>query len=91
MASHPKLAPTIAEKTLSAAELQKMDAYWRATLYLCVGMIYLRQNPLLKEPLQMEDVKKELSAERALRPVNVISSSLLKEWDNELDARWDED
>ncbi|MGB6063346.1 MAG: phosphoketolase family protein [Desulfomonilaceae bacterium] len=48
------------EGPLSAEELQKMDAYWRATLYLCVGMIYLRENPLLKEPLKIDHVKKRL-------------------------------
>ncbi len=41
-------------------ELKKIDAYWRASLYLCVGMIYLRDNPLLRAPLQMEHVKKRL-------------------------------
>jgi xylulose-5-phosphate/fructose-6-phosphate phosphoketolase len=41
-------------------ELRKMDAYWRACLYLCAGMIFLRDNPLLKEPLQMEHIKKRL-------------------------------
>ena len=29
----------------------EIDAYWRACNYLCAGMIYLRDNPLLKEPL----------------------------------------
>jgi xylulose-5-phosphate/fructose-6-phosphate phosphoketolase len=54
------LRPAGSEGPLSAEELSKMDAYWRATLYLCVGMIYLRSNPLLKEPLQIEHVKKRL-------------------------------
>ena len=39
---------------LSAEELRKMDAYWRAANYLSVGQIYLLDNPLLKEPLQAE-------------------------------------
>jgi xylulose-5-phosphate/fructose-6-phosphate phosphoketolase len=34
-----------------------MDAYWRASLYLCLGMLYLQKNPLLREPLKDEDVK----------------------------------
>ena len=49
--------------TLSAdaeKELQLIDAYWRACNYLAVGMIYLRDNPLLKEPLQPEHVKHRL-------------------------------
>ena len=32
---------------LAAEELRKIDAYWRACNYLCVGMLYLRANPLL--------------------------------------------
>src|SRR5262249_28891352 len=37
---------------LSAEELRKMDAYFRALNYLSVGQIYLLDNPLLKEPLK---------------------------------------
>ena len=37
-----------------------MNAYWRACNYLSVGMIYLKDNPLLKEPLKTEDVKHRL-------------------------------
>jgi xylulose-5-phosphate/fructose-6-phosphate phosphoketolase len=44
-------------KTLSPGMLQKIDAYWRAANYLSVGQIYLRDNPLLKEPLKLEHVK----------------------------------
>jgi xylulose-5-phosphate/fructose-6-phosphate phosphoketolase len=47
-------------KPLSAEELRKMDAYWRACNYLCVGMLYLRQNPLLREPLRPEHIKQRL-------------------------------
>ncbi len=45
---------------LTEDELRKMDAYWHAANYLAVGMIYLRDNPLLKEPLQPEHIKKRL-------------------------------
>src|SRR5437762_3794110 len=45
---------------LSAEELRKMDAYWRASNYLSVGQIYLLDNPLLKEPLKREHVKPRL-------------------------------
>ncbi|MEO6351743.1 MAG: hypothetical protein ABIO19_09340, partial [Burkholderiaceae bacterium] len=37
--------------------LRRMDAYWRAANYLSVGQIYLYDNPLLKEPLKLTDVK----------------------------------
>ncbi|GGN94681.1 phosphoketolase family protein [Saccharibacillus kuerlensis] len=37
--------------------LNKLDAYWRAANYLSVGQIYLKDNPLLRRPLEDEDVK----------------------------------
>ena len=45
---------------LDPEELRQLDAYWRTSLYLCVGMIYLRDNPLLRQPLGMEHIKKRL-------------------------------
>jgi xylulose-5-phosphate/fructose-6-phosphate phosphoketolase len=45
---------------LSAEELRKTIAYWRAANYLSVGQIYLLDNPLLKEPLQRAHVKPRL-------------------------------
>ena len=45
---------------LSAEELDKIDAYWRAANYLSVGQIYLYDNPLLKEALKLEHVKPRL-------------------------------
>ncbi|MCP9839898.1 phosphoketolase family protein [Synechococcus sp. J7-Johnson] len=41
-------------------ELQLLDAWWRAANYLAVGMIYLRDNPLLAEPLRPEHIKARL-------------------------------
>ena len=43
--------------TLNPELLRKMDAYWRAANYLSVGQIYLYDNPLLKRPLTLADVK----------------------------------
>jgi len=43
--------------TLSPELLHKIDAYWRATNYLSVGQIYLFDNPLLKRPLTIADIK----------------------------------
>ncbi|HEY0634185.1 MAG TPA: phosphoketolase family protein, partial [Gammaproteobacteria bacterium] len=51
---------TTASAALNAEELHKMDAWWRAANYLSVGQIYLRDNPLLKEPLQLKHVKARL-------------------------------
>src|ERR1035437_4093084 len=45
---------------LSAEELRKMNAYWRAANYLSVGQIYLYDNPLLQEPLRIDHVKQRL-------------------------------
>ncbi len=42
-----------ARSELSADELQRLDAYWRAANYLSVGQIYLLANPLLREPLKL--------------------------------------
>ncbi|AFY74155.1 phosphoketolase [Synechococcus sp. PCC 7502] len=51
---------TVEGEPLSAEELLKIHAYWRACNYLAAGMIYLRDNPLLKEPLKPEHIKKRL-------------------------------
>jgi xylulose-5-phosphate/fructose-6-phosphate phosphoketolase len=45
---------------LSAEELHRLDAYWRAANYLSVGQIYLLDNPLLREPLRIEHTKPRL-------------------------------
>ena len=47
-------------KTLNSELLHQMDAYWRAANYLSVGQIYLFDNPLLKRPLELTDVKNML-------------------------------
>jgi len=41
-------------------ETTAIDAYWRAANYLSVGQIYLRDNPLLREPLRREHIKARL-------------------------------
>lgn len=53
-------APTPIPAPPSADTLEKIDAYWRACNYLAAGMIYLRDNPLLREPLQAEHIKRRL-------------------------------
>ncbi len=45
---------------VSAAELRLIDAWWRAANYLSVGQIYLLDNPLLREPLEPEQIKPRL-------------------------------
>ena len=60
MAGTQESGKNVPSGPLSAEELRKIDAYWRASLYLCVGMIYLKENPLLREPLKFEHIKKRL-------------------------------
>ncbi len=48
------------KQVLSPDEARLMDAYWRACNYLSAGMIYLRANPLLREPLKREHIKNRL-------------------------------
>lgn len=48
------------KQPLSDELLQKMDAYWRADNYLSAGQLYLLDNPLLREPLTMDHVKKKI-------------------------------
>ena len=49
-----------AQKSLANEELRLLDGWWRACNYLSVGMIYLKENPLLKERLKPEHVKHRL-------------------------------
>ena len=51
--------PTL-QGPLTDDELDRLDAYWRAANYLTVGQIYLMDNPLLREPLQAENIKPRL-------------------------------
>ena len=46
--------------TLSPEELEKIHSYWSAANYLSVGQIYLRDNPLLERPLNVDDIKPRL-------------------------------
>ncbi len=45
------------QQPLSQDLVHKIDAYWRAANYLSVGQIYLQDNPLLRRPLGVEDIK----------------------------------
>ncbi len=51
---------TIKAAPLAPDELRKTEIYWRACNYLSLGMIYLRENPLLTEPLRVEHIKNRL-------------------------------
>src|ERR1700759_2419786 len=51
---------TIKDKPISPDELRNTELYWRACNYPSLGMIYLRENPLLTEPLKPEHIKNRL-------------------------------
>ncbi len=70
---------------LSADLVRKMDAYWRAANYLSVGQIYLYDNPLLREPLKLSQVKPTLLGHWGTTPglnfIYVHLNRLIKKYD----------
>ena len=60
ISAYGKARATITDQPLSSEELEKIHAYWRASLYLSMGMLYLKENPLLREPLKKEHIKARL-------------------------------
>jgi xylulose-5-phosphate/fructose-6-phosphate phosphoketolase len=70
---------------LDATELYRIHAFWRACNYLALGMIYLRDNPLLREPLRPEHIKDRLlghwGASPALSLVYAHMSRLIRRLD----------
>src|ERR1700728_3644635 len=79
------LSHGIASQPLSAEELRKINAYWRAANYLSVGQIYLYANPLLREPLKVEHIKPRLLGHFGTTPglnfVYVHFNRLIKKYD----------
>ena len=73
------------QQVLSPEELRKIHAYWRACNYLAVGMIYLKDNPLLKEPLKPEHIKYRLLGHWGSSPglsfVYIHLNRLIKKYD----------
>lgn len=74
--------------TLTPELLHKIDAYWRAVNYLSVGQIYLYDNPLLRQPLEMAHIKPRLLGHWGTTPglnfLYVHLNRVIKEYD--LDA-----
>ena len=72
-------------ETLSPSLLHKIDAYWRAANYVSVGQIYLHENPLLKEPLIPENIKKMLLGHWGTTPgqnfIYVHLNRIIKKYD----------
>src|SRR5262245_63471398 len=62
---------------LAPAELQLLDAWWRAANYLSVGQIYLLDNPLLRRPLEASDIKPRLLGHFGTTPgLNLVYAHL---------------
>ena len=51
---------TVPSGPLSAEMLDRMERYWMAANYLCVGQIYLSANPLLRDPFATDNIKPRL-------------------------------
>src|SRR5678809_1307813 len=77
--------PLALASTLSDDELSKIDAYWRACKYLAAGMIYLRENPLLREPLTRDHIKQRLLGHWGSSPglsfIYIHLNRLIKKYD----------
>jgi xylulose-5-phosphate/fructose-6-phosphate phosphoketolase len=62
---------------LSAVELKRIHAWWRAANYVAAGQIYLLDNPLLREPLTLEHVKPRLLGHWGTTPgINFVYAHL---------------
>ena len=76
---------TVKGQPLNTEALSKIHAYWRACNYLSLGMIYLQDNPLLREPLRPEHIKNRLlghwGASPGLSFVYVHLNRLIKQSD----------
>ena len=73
---------------VSDAYLQKMNAYWRATNYLGAAQLYLLDNPLMREPLTLDHIKKKIVGHWGTVPgqnfVYVHLNRLIKQYDQDL-------
>jgi xylulose-5-phosphate/fructose-6-phosphate phosphoketolase len=73
---------------LSPEMLDKMNRYWRAANYLCIGQIYLCDNPLLREPLKAEHIKPRLLGHWGTSPgqnfIYIHLNRLIKEHDADI-------
>jgi xylulose-5-phosphate/fructose-6-phosphate phosphoketolase len=72
-------------ESLDPVLLSDMDAYWRAANYLSLGQMYLLANPLLREPLEPEHVKAQVSGDWGATPVQnfiyVHLNRVIREYD----------
>src|SRR6266581_7524080 len=84
-AATPTGSPAASTSRLSPEELRKIDSYWRACNYLAAGMIYLRANPLLRDPLKVEHIKQRLLGHWGSSPglsfIYIHLNRLIKKYD----------
>ncbi|KAF9869231.1 hypothetical protein CkaCkLH20_13290 [Colletotrichum karsti] len=76
---------TVKGEPLSEEEIEKYNDFWKASLYLSLGMIYLKENPLLKEPLKIEHLKLRLLGHFGSAPGQIFTwmhfNRLIKKYD----------
>jgi len=60
LSAYGQARSTIAGNPLDHDTLQRLEKYWNASLYLCLGMLYLQGNPLLREKLARHHLKPRL-------------------------------
>ena len=60
LSSYGTARSTIKDTPLSDEEARKTHAFWRACNYLALGMIYLQENPLLRSPLEADQIKNRM-------------------------------
>ncbi len=79
---------TVPKGPLTPEMLDRMNRYWRAANYLCIGQIYLFENPLLREPLKAEQIKPRLLGHWGTSPgqnlIYIHLNRLIKEHDADI-------
>ena len=85
LSAYGEARSTVQGSPFSSEELRKTHAYWRACNYLALGMIYLKDNPLLKEALKPEHVKNRLLGHWGSSPglafIYIHLNRLIKKYD----------
>src|ERR1700760_4662174 len=85
ISAYGRARSTVQGAPLNEEALRKIHAYWRACNYLSLGMIYLQDNPLLRQPLRPEHIKNRLlghwGASPGLSFAYVHLNQLIKKYD----------
>src|SRR5271170_3487305 len=85
LSAYGKARSTVSGAPLNSDELRKTNAYWQACNYLSMGMIYLFDNALLREPLKPEHIKNRLLGHWGSSPglsfIYVHMNRMIKKYD----------